>query len=41
MSGLKPLGDPDALVCDGDVCALPTTAEASAQERPGGLTPDR
>jgi hypothetical protein len=23
MNGLTPLGDPDAIVCDGDSCALP------------------
>ena len=23
MSGLIPLGDPDAVVCEGDVCEIP------------------
>ena len=27
MSGLKPLGDPNAIVCDGDVCAIPAPAD--------------
>jgi hypothetical protein len=26
MNGLTPLGDPNALVCDGDVCIVPTSA---------------
>ncbi len=35
MSGLVPLGDPDAVVCDGDACIIPSPpdAEASATSR--------
>ena len=39
MSALKPLGDPNALVCDGDVCVLPSQ-EASATETGASATQD-
>ena len=29
MSALTPLGDPNAVVCDGDVCAVPDTDAAA------------
>ena len=31
---LKPLGDPNAVVCDGDVCVIPTRDDALVSERP-------
>ena len=34
MSGLKPLGDPNAVVCDGDVCAVPWAADPSTPSAP-------
>lgn len=33
MSGLIPLGDPDAVVCEGDVCEIPGVVTAPAQPR--------
>jgi hypothetical protein len=47
MMPLTPLGDPDALVCDGDVCVIPTgvaAAERAGVEgspAEGAATPDR
>jgi len=32
MSGLTPLGDPNAVVCDGGACAVPWAAESSTAE---------
>ncbi len=29
MTALKPLGDPNAIVCEGDACVLPTTDDTS------------
>lgn len=31
MSGLKPLGDPNAVVCDGEVCAVPWADEVAPE----------
>jgi hypothetical protein len=30
MSGLIPLGDPDAIACEGDACLIPAPAPVSA-----------
>lgn len=32
MSGLIPLGDPNAVVCEGDVCAVPTASGETAAD---------
>jgi hypothetical protein len=32
MSGLIPLGDPDAIACEGDACLIPTPAQAVETE---------
>ena len=34
MSGLVPLGDPDAIACEGDACVIPETTLA------GTVTPE-
>jgi hypothetical protein len=31
MTALKPLGDPNAVVCEGDVCVLPTADDTSVE----------
>jgi hypothetical protein len=31
MTALKPLGDPNAVVCEGDVCVLPTVDDSSVE----------
>lgn len=37
MSGLIPLGDPNAVACEGDVCAVPGVDAAS----PGVSVPEQ
>ncbi len=36
MSGLIPLGDPNAIACEGDSCLIPTPAEPVEAQRQRG-----